>query len=210
MKKTKKLITLILASIMAASLFAGCSKTEETPEPSPSPAGENVLEKEETAYKDMINYLQTNYSDDYFTNGNTPPSDVLTYGESQITGITAMEDFMLAVESGEPADIVIAAVTGDKDPIFTMIRYDGDEYHCVIDRTRDRRGVDYKKPENIQGISFKYLKRYDYEVPERGERSSFILLDDEEAAKDTEMTYDEFTEEYEAEEGVTWLQVCSY
>ena len=167
MKKTKKLITLILASLMAASLFAGCSKNEETPEPSPT--GENVVENEQTAYKDMINYLQTNYSDDYFTNGNTPPSDVLTYGESQITGITAMEDFMLAVENGDPADIVIAAVTGDKD-----------------------------------------LRRFDYEVPERGERSSFILLDDDEAAKDEEITYEAFTEEHEAEEGVTWLQVCSY
>ena len=207
----KKLVTLILASVMAVSVFAGCSKGEDTSEPTAAPKETgNVIEAEETAYKEMIDYLQTNYSADFFTNGNTPPSDVLAYGESQITGITAMEDFFLAAQQNEPADIVIAAITGDKDPIFTMIRYDGNEYHCVIDRTRDRRDVDYQKPENIKGISFKYMKRYDYEVPERGERSSFILLDDDEAAKDTEMTYDEFTEEYDAEEGVTWLQICSY
>lgn len=207
----KKLTVLILASLMAVSVFAGCSKKDEgVSEATAKPTGENVLEQEETAYKDMIDYLQTNYSADFFTNGNTPPSDMLVYGESQITGITAMEDFFLAAQQSQPADIVIAAATSEKDPIFTMLRYDGNEYHCVIDRTHDRHDADYQKPENIRGISFKYIKRYDYEVPDRGERSSFILLDDEEAAKDTEMTYDEFIEEYDAEEGVTWLQICSY
>ncbi len=110
------------------------------------------------------------------------------------------ESFVANSSEGKAAQIIIALITTEGDPIYMNVLFDRVRYLTVIDRTRDRFKGDYENNENLR---YDHLKIFTH--PETG--SQFVIL-----TNDSDLTYEELkiAQIGSNMEGIDSFQLFSY
>ncbi len=89
------------------------------------------------------------------------------FNNGTVQGEEMYEEFIANAENGTAANVIIVRFTDEGDPIYTYLSYDGEEFYCVVDISRDK----------LKGGTEDYIE-YSYKYIVSGGDYAFLVNDE--------------------------------